>query len=98
MIQFKQIEGLAGWIASFATALASRPQSETIAVTNLADEAVVPHNLNSSDLFVRFMKNGREQQGFDFEPIDDGSIKVYLPILDGDENAFTGKIFLLKVA
>jgi hypothetical protein len=94
MIGLKQIEGLAGWLGSFTAALGSRPQSETIAVTNLADEGIVTHNLDTQELIAHFLIDGRQQQGFDIEPVNDGSIKVYLPV---PSQAFTGKIFLLKV-
>lgn len=96
-IEAKQIQGLVNWLGSFTAALASRPMAETIAVTNLANEAIVTHNLNSDTLIAHFLINGRTQQGFDFEPISQNSIRVYLPILDGPTQTFTGKIFLIKV-
>jgi len=97
-IDVKQIAGLGAWLGSFTAALVSRPRAQTIAVLGLLDEGTITHNLESEDLIAHFLKDGRTQSGFDIEPIDNNSFKVYLPILANGENSFTGKIFIIKAA
>jgi hypothetical protein len=69
---------------------------QNIVVQNLLEGAIVPHNLDSMFLAGRFfLPSGRELKHLDFECVDNGNIKVYLPMADNDlVDTFTGEILL----
>lgn len=93
----KRITSVIG-INTVGSACRYQSHQQNILVENLEEGAIVPHNLDSVFLAGRFfLPNGRELKYIDFECVDNGSIKIYLPMSDDNVvDTFTGEILLEK--
>lgn len=69
---------------------------ENKALVNLADGAIVTHNVLSDSVAVSFFENGLHRKDILGLPIAVGQIKVYLPTPDDEPYTFTGDILIEK--